>query len=210
MAPVAGRPFLHYLLRMVQAAGFRRVVLCVGYRHEEIEAWAGDGSALGLEISYSVEDKPLGTAGALRLAVARFSIEGDFLAMNGDTLVEVDFEELSRVHLRNRARATMVLAHSCDTSRYGRVDFDEEGCVTAFLEKSSTAGESYINAGVYLFGHRVLNDVPEDIAVSLEREVLPRLVGKGLFSIGTRNFFIDIGVPEDFSRAQVEFKERFQ
>lgn len=210
MAPISGKPFIWYLLHTIRLAGFKRVVLCVGYKHEQIEAWAGDGSGLGLEITYSVEDEPLGTAGAIRLAAQKYLHCNSFAVMNGDSLAQPDFLELVCAHLATRAKATMVLAHVPDSGRYGRVDIDDNGRIVAFVEKSTNTGEAFINSGVYIFETSVIDSIPNDRPVSLEREILPNLVGNGLFSFKTRGYFIDIGVPEDFSRAQRELKELFR
>lgn len=211
MAPIAGKPFLYYLLRTLQYAGFRRVVLCVGYKHERIEEWAGDGSELGLRIAFSVEDQPLGTGGALRLAVERYRIKGTLLAMNGDSLVQLDFFQMLCAHIAHGAVATVGLARVDSTFRYGRVDIDEAGRIRAFAEKSGESSPGLINSGVYVFQSEVFAEIPAERAVSLERQVLPGLIsGRRLFSFSTQGQFIDIGVPEEFARAQTEIEEIFQ
>jgi NDP-sugar pyrophosphorylase family protein len=209
MAPVAARPFLSYLLRNLQRGGLRRVVLCVGYKHEQIESWAGDGIALGLELVYSVESEPLGTAGSLRLAANRYVKSGRLVAVNGDSLMQVDFAEMLDFHIAHSARATLALARVPDAARYGRVEVDERGWVRAFIEKASNAGTAFINGGIYIFQREIFDSIPAGRPVSLEREVLPALIGDGLISFPTNGDFIDIGVPEDFARAQAQPKELF-
>lgn len=208
MAPVDGRPFLWYLLTLLAAAGFEQVILCVGYRHDEINQWLGDGSRFGLAVSYSHETEPLGTAGALRLAYSSYVSAPRFIAMNGDTLLQVDFTAMYKAHMRSGGLATMAVAAVSDTSRYGSVDIDEEGNVQQFREKSGEHVSGYINGGIYLFEDAVMDLVPPGRAVSLEREVLPLLRPQGLLAFPCEGYFIDIGVPEDLARAQTELKER--
>ena len=207
MAPVDGRPFLWYLLTSLAKAGFEQVVLCVGYRHDQIDEWLGDGSGFGLAINYSQETAPLGTAGALRLAYSRYGSAPRFIAMNGDSLLQADFGAMYEAHTRSRGLATMAVVAVSDTSRYGRVDFDDEGNVQHFWEKSGEQVSGYINGGIYLFESAVMGLVPPDGAVSLEREVLPLLRAQGLLAFPCQGYFIDIGVPEDLARAQTELKE---
>jgi NDP-sugar pyrophosphorylase family protein len=210
MAPVDGRPFLWYLLRNLRQGGLHRVVLCTGYKHEQIETWAGNGRALDLDLAYSIESEPLGTAGALRLAVERYVDCDRFLAMNGDSFMRVDFAQMLKLHLAHKARATLALAAVSDTTRYGRVAVDEQGWVCGFLEKSSAPGAAFINGGTYIFQREIFETLPAGQSISLEREVLPALVHQRLLSFSTHGYFIDIGVPEDFARAQAEPMELFQ
>ncbi len=211
MAPVSGKPFLYYLLRTLQHAGFRRVVLCVSYKHEQIQRWAGTGSELGLAIEYSVETQPLGTGGALRLAIECCRGTGTLVAMNGDSLVQLDFLEMLHTHIAHGAAATVGLAHVDDTARYGRVDIDELGWIRAFVEKSGESVPGLINSGVYVFDSEIFAEIPAGCVVSLERQVLPGLISRRrLCSFSTHGQFIDIGVPEEFARAQTEIKEIFQ
>jgi NDP-sugar pyrophosphorylase family protein len=211
MAPVSGKPFLYYLLRTLQHAGFRRVVLCVGYKHAQIQEWAGNGSELGLDIEYSVEAQPLGTGGALRLAVERYGEISTLVAMNGDSLVQLDFLQMLCAHVAHGAVATVGLARVNNTARYGRVDVDEAGRIRAFAEKSGESAPGWINSGVYVFEPEIFADIPAGCVVSLERQVLPSLINRRrLCSFSTQGRFIDIGIPEEFARAQTEMKEIFQ
>lgn len=207
MAPVAGRPFLWYLLTSLATAGFEQIVLCVGYRHEQIKEWLGDGSRFHLAVNYSRETEPLGTAGALRLAYSRYLSAPRFVAMNGDSLLQADFGAMYEAHIGSKGQATMAAAAVSDTSRYGRVDIDDIGNVKAFREKSGEHVSGYINGGIYVFETAVMDLVPDGRAVSLEKEVLPLLQLKGLLAFQCPGYFIDIGVPEDLARAQTELKE---
>ncbi len=207
MAPVGGRPFLSYLLTSLARAGFEQIVLCVGYRHELIQEWLGDGSSFHLAVKYSLETEPFGTAGALRLAYSRYLSGPRFVAMNGDSLLQADFGAMYEAHMCEKGQATIAVAAVSDTSRYGRVDIDDRGNVRAFREKSGEHVSGYVNGGIYLFEDAVMNHVPDGRAVSLEKEVLPLLQRKGLLAFPCPGYFIDIGIPEDLARAQTELKE---
>ena len=213
MAPIGHRPFLEYLLRQIKDAGFHNVLLCVGYGRSQIVEWAGSGARWGLCIRYSVEPEARGTAGAVKLA-AEMIDDDIFLVLNGDSFLDVDLRELVQVHLRSRALATIALAKVQDSTRYGAVILTPEGKVRAFLEKSKTPvrasrGGHLVNAGVYVLKRSVLNIVPEFKAASLEREVFPQLLSKGVKGFVSDGYFIDIGIPDDFKRAQTELPERF-
>ena len=198
MAPVAGKPFLEYLVLQLKQGGIREIILSTGYKREAVKAHFGTGEKWGVRISYSEEESPLGTGGALRKATVLLEAPdaGPVLVLNGDSFLEIDFRALAAFHSAKKARATMGLVFMEDTSRYGRVEIDDEGCVLAFAEKS--AGSSgRINGGVYVLNREVLESIPEG-KVALETEVLPLLVGRGLYGMETKGFFRDIGIPHDY------------
>lgn len=213
MAPVGGRPFLEYLMLQISRAGFRDVLLCVGYGRTQVEEWAGEGKKWGLRIRYSVEPKPLGTAGAVKLATELIDSEA-FLVFNGDSFLSLDLRELVQEHFRCQEWATIALARVHDATRYGTVVLNPEGKITAFLEKheahvDDSSPSQLINGGIYVFNKMILNLIPEMTAVSLEREVFPQLVAKGVKGFTTDGYFIDIGLPDDFKRAQTELPQCF-
>jgi NDP-sugar pyrophosphorylase family protein len=212
LAPVAGRPFLDYLMRWLQLSGFNDVVLCVGYKTEQIRERYQDGRHWGLRISYAVEKEPLGTAGAIKNAEAL--LQGDlFLVLNGDSFTDVSLRDLVQFHRRSRGLATLALAPAPEDSRYGFVNMNASGEILGFLEKDSPGvvggGPSWINSGVYAFQKELLSIIPSGRSVSLETEIFPRLVGQQFYGFPTNGYFIDIGVPADYRRAQKEFRERF-
>ena len=206
LAPIQGRPFLAYLLRMLAGNGLSRVVLCVGYRAGQIEQWLA-GQNFGLDIFYSREDEPMGTAGALGLAYSRYACGERVLAMNGDSIMELDLAKMWNLHLTSSAEVSIALARVSDTSRYGSVEVNEDGWVTSFREKGSGEGAGYINGGVYLFEPSVMDRVVKDGSVSLEREVLPYQLTRGVLAFKADGYFIDIGVPQDLARAQSELSQ---
>jgi NDP-sugar pyrophosphorylase family protein len=201
MAPVAGRPFLEFLLLQLRRSGFAGAVVCAGYRAGQLRAEFGDGSRWGIELAYSVEPEPLGTAGAIRLA--RPLLRGRrWLLMNGDSFFGISLAELVAADRHARATATIALASVDDARRYGRVECAPDGVVTRFVEKSDADGAGLVNAGIYVLGAAVLAAIPAGRPVSLEREVLPGFVGHGLHGVPFDAPFIDIGAPDDYRRAQ--------
>ena len=207
MAPVNGQPFLAYLLNSLARSGFRIVILCVGYRSDQIQRWLGDGASFGLSVLYSEETQAMGTGGALQLAFSRYRLDRRFFAMNGDSILQLDFHAMYREHIRAGSQATMALARVDDSSRYGAVGLDDKGWVTSFKEKGGLPVAGYINGGVYVFEPEVMDLVPSGRPVSLEQEILPQLAAQKLRAFQSAGYFIDIGVPADFARAQTELKE---
>ena len=203
LAPIRGKPFLAYLLKMLADHGLSRVVLCLGHRAGQIEQWLAEQS-LGLDIYYSHEDEPLGTAGALGLAYSRYARGERVWAMNGDSILRMSLAAMWELHARRAAEATIALAHVPDTSRYGSIEVNDEGWVTSFSEKSTERKPGFINGGVYLFEPSVMDRVVEDRNISLEREILPAQRRRGLLGFESDGYFIDIGVPQDLARAQSE------
>lgn len=200
MAPVAGRPFLERLLERWIGQGIGRFVLSVGYRHELIRAHFGV-RFLGAEIDYAVEETPLGTGGALLLAARRLRDGKDFLAMNGDTWLEVECRSLEAFHREKRSDVSIAVLRNTDTQRYAGVGVDAARRVTGF----GVRGAAEINGGVYLMAAGVIERAGFEAGArcSLEADLLPRLVagGAGVHAFPCEGRFIDIGVPEDYRRA---------
>lgn len=207
LAPVLGKPFLHFVLQSLRRGGVPRVVLCVGYKHELIRRWIANTS-IDLDIGYSLEPKPLGTGGALALAVERFGNGGTLLAMNGDSFVKLNFTRMLELHVLNSASATVGITEAQDTGRYGQVETDEKGWVLRFSEKQSNGRAGFINSGVYLFETEVVRGIPAGRDVSLEHEVLPSLVNqRRVIAFPAEGGFIDIGTPEDYSRSESHMRQ---
>lgn len=200
MAQVAGKPFLEWLIRQAYSQGVRLVVLCTGYRGNIIEEYFGDGKKWGVNLSYSRETSPLGTAGALRFAIERTRVE-TLLVLNGDSYCRYNLEHLLTAHKSRKASATLWVVPVAERLRYGAVEITPEGSVRSFVEKGVNAERGYINAGVYLLRRDLIASIPKDIKLSLETEVLPSLVGRGLYAVRGEGPFIDIGTPESFAIA---------
>ena len=201
MVPVAGQPFLTYLLEQVRAAGCTDVVLCIGYRGQVIADYFGDGSAYGLRLRYSQEEQLRGTAGALALARALLP-PGPFFVLNGDSYCPVDFAALQAHHGAHHAQATIVAAHVPDASSYGRLVIGADDASVAFEEKGQAAGPSEVNAGIYLLEPNVLKLIPPGQPYSLERDLFPRLTGRGLYAFRQAAGFLDIGTPATLAASQ--------
>ena len=205
LAEVAGRPFLAWLLDLLDTHGFSRVVLCTGYRAVQIETEFG-ASHRGLHLRYSPEPEMLGTGGALRHALPLLETE-TVLVVNGDSYCHADLGRFWRDHADSRAAASMLLSHVDDTSRYGSVRLSEHGRVAAFQEKAASTGPGWINAGIYLANRALLQAIPPRTACSLEREVFPSWIKLGLRGVMSDGAFVDIGTPESYVDANCLFQE---
>ncbi|RPI83287.1 MAG: hypothetical protein EHM41_16280, partial [Chloroflexi bacterium] len=207
MAPIAGKPFLEYLLLQLSHYHVQDIILSIGYQAKLISDYFEDGKRWNLQIQYSYEEQPLGTAGAVKLA--EDYLQGDtFLVLNGDSFFNLDLTSFIQQHHSKNAQATIALSAVESSQRYGRIELDQDGQILRFLEKSSEEGSqhttSLINAGVYLFNRPVLDIIPSGIPVSLEREIFPVLIGRQFYGVPYSAFFIDIGVPEDYLKLQQE------
>lgn len=199
LANVDGRPFLAWQLEWLAAVGVRRVVLCCGFQGELVQRSLGDRFG-PLELVYSQEPKPLGTAGALRLA-ASLVLDATLLALNGDSFCPANLAAFARMHVHSHLPASLLLARVEDVSRYGAVSFDPTGRLTQFEEKGATTGAGWINAGAYLFEMALLQEIPTGRSVSLEREMFPAWLPRGLYGHCTEAPFLDIGTPESYAQA---------
>ncbi len=201
MAPVAGRPFLEYILDDLIRQGATRAVLAVGYKKEVIIEHFRQNYR-GLEIRYSQEHAPLLTGGAIRQALSLCREERVFV-INGDTFFQVNLPALRDFSEKKDGGTAIALKQMEDFSRYGAIEMDMAGSITAMYEKRYFR-QGYINGGIYDMPRRVLEDYPKKF--SLENDGFPRmLTEKQLFGFPSGGFFIDIGVPEDYRKAQELF-----
>jgi NDP-sugar pyrophosphorylase family protein len=175
--------------------------MCTGHQADQIENEFGNGDAWDVLIEYSKEKSPLGTAGAIRLAAPHLQNVADFFVVNGDSIVDADLDQLYQFHRRRGGIATITVVREQNAARYGTVDVDETGKIRQFIEKGGANVPGVINAGLYVFSSNVLNLIPTG-AVSLEKTVFPALLDRGVFAFEQNGFFIDIGTPEDYARAQ--------
>lgn len=201
MASVGGRPFLSLPIQQLASQNIRQLVMCTGYRSEDIEQELGDGRSMNLAIEYSREQSPLGTAGAIKYAKPLLVGVSDFLVMNGDSFVEMDFGELVAFHRKSGGIAAMVVIRTKNDRRYGTVQMGIDGRVSGFVEKTAAAPNGLINAGVYIFKREIFEQIPEGPA-SLETDVFPKLLPLGVYALEQHGVFIDIGTPEDYAHAQ--------
>jgi mannose-1-phosphate guanylyltransferase len=205
MLPLVDRPFLAFPFEQLRRAGVERVILSCGYLPDAIEAeFGGDGGRWidGLRVEYAVEPEPLGTAGAIRFA-AEGRVSSSFLVLNGDILSDFDLASMVERHRERGARATIALTPVDDPTRYGLVRAGADGRVLGFLEKPrpEDIDTDLINAGAYVLEPDVLERIPSGRSVSIEREVFPDLVGRGLYAMALAGSWFDIGTPESYLAA---------
>lgn len=201
MAPVCDRPFLEYILNYLQQNGIIRVVLATGYKHEAIESHFG-ASYKNMELIYSVEDTPLFTGGAIKKALKSCN-ESSVYVINGDTFFDVDLETMYQFHIAQCSDLTIAMKHMERFERYGTLELDGDR-ITGFREKQKTTG-GYINGGIYLMRRDLLEQIAEE-KFSFESDFMEKKVNELSFvAFESKGYFIDIGVPEDYAKAQVDF-----
>jgi D-glycero-alpha-D-manno-heptose 1-phosphate guanylyltransferase len=202
MAPVAGKPFLAYLLDYLKKNSIEKVVLAVGYKHEVIVDFFGNNYN-GINLTYAIEHEPMGTGGGIANALSYINGEETFL-LNGDSFFDVDLNELFAHHRKSQADITLSAKEMFNFDRYGTVSLDKSRIV-AFNEKKVVT-HGLINGGVYLMKKRIFTYKELPAKFSFEKEILEAgtntLVMEAYLSAG---YFIDIGIPEDYARAQREF-----
>jgi len=203
LASIQGKPFLVYLLEWVADFGVRHAVLCTGYRGDEVKSALGERWK-AVRLSYSQEPVALGTAGALRLALPLCQSD-PLLVMNGDSYYAINLEAFFAWHCHQKALGSLALAYESNFSRYGQVVVEAEGNISRFVEKGKAAGPGWINAGIYLLSHSLLNTIPPQQPVSLELEMFPRWIADGILGYRTTGRFIDIGTPESLALAEAFF-----
>ena len=208
MADIAGKPFLHYLVKMLSESGVKHLIFALGYMGEQIEAYFQSGEEYGLSISYSYEDSPLGTGGAIRNALSKVSGE-NVLVLNADTYFHTNYESLLKEQLKNKAAMTIAGRKIEDISRYGAILKDESGRILRWNEKMSsdqveTPRPGEINGGIYVMQKSLIEKIPEG-KQSLENDCIPAWLEDGLYlqAIPSDGYFMDIGIPEDYA----QFKE---
>jgi len=197
--PVANRPFFEYMLDHLREAGVTRVIMALGYRAEPLIESFGDGSAYGLMIDYVVEDKPLGTSGAVRALLPE--LKETFLVLNGDCVTEIDIAAMVDQHVERREYATLAVHTVDDPGRYGVVVIDGIGYVNRFVEKPP--GPRFpahtVNSGVYALEPEMFNFIGGGFSM-FEKDLFPTALMSGV-EIGTfpwDGYFMDMGTPESF------------
>ena len=199
--PLAGRPFLSFMLDWLHDHGVDEVILSCGFMSDGVKRVLGDIYD-GMRLRYVIEEEPLGTAGPVRLALDEGVLEDRLLVLNGDVLTDVDLTAELAQHESSGASVTLALYPVDDTASYGVVLTDDEGRVTQFIEKvEGEAPTNRINAGAYVIERDVVETIPAGRAVSFEREVFPALVGNGLRGYAAEGYWIDIGTPERYLEA---------
>ncbi len=199
--PLAGRPFLTFMIAWLRRHGVDDVVLSCGFLGEAVREVLGDRHD-GVRLRYVREERPLGTAGPVRLAAEHGVLDERFVVCNGDILTDAALTQLVAQHEQAGAAATIGLVAVEDTASYGVVPTAEDGRVEAFLEKTrAPVSTNHVNGGIYVLERSVVDEVPAGRAVSLEREVFPKLVGGDLYGRLVEGYWIDIGTPERYLEA---------
>jgi D-glycero-alpha-D-manno-heptose 1-phosphate guanylyltransferase len=204
MAPVNGRPFLEHLLDYLEHYFIEHVVMAVGYKHEIIINHFGN-EYKNIKIDYVVEEEPLGTGGAIKRGFGMIEEDKAFV-FNGDTMFRISLVKHYDFHITRMADFSLVLREVDNVERYGSVERDENKRITRFNEKGSKTGKGLINGGVYLISKRFFNTHKFPEKFSIEKDCLEKMVDKHPFyGVLCKQYFIDIGVPEDYQKAQHDF-----
>lgn len=202
MAPVGAHPFLYYLLQYLHRQGVTHAILSLGYKSEQVIDWCTK-TDLPLEVSFAIEHEPLGTGGAILLAQEYLKGDECFIT-NGDTFFEVALQDLYAFHQQHNSALTLALKPMREFERYGSVQLDDNGMITAFLEKQFCK-EGLINGGIYLTSAQYLQSLRLPQQFSFEKEVLEAQIKSGsLYGYISDTYFIDIGIPADYERVQAD------
>lgn len=207
MAPVNGKPFLYYLFTYLQKQNCNHVILSLGYKNEVVLQWL-QSTEWNFAIDFVIEEEPLGTGGGIRLAMQKAKAE-DILVLNGDTLMLADLKALLSFHKEQKADVTITLTPMQHFDRYGTVSVNEENTIISFQEKTYCE-QGLINAGVYTLNKAAFLAKASSQKFSFEKNYLEKHVGEGnLKGYQSGGYFIDIGVPADYQKAQTDFSKLF-
>lgn len=204
MAPVNGIPFVTYVINSLYQQGIKRFIFALGYKSEAFDNFLATILQKD-EFVISLEDEPLGTGGAVHLA-CNVTVNDNVLVTNGDTLFKADVQQVAAFHGQQSAECTLSLKPMKDFDRYGAVELDGEGRVKNFKEKQHLS-EGLINGGLYVLNANAFKEKSFPDKFSFEKDYLEKYYGEGkIYGIAQDTYFIDIGVPEDYERAQHELK----
>lgn len=201
MAPVCGKPFLEYILNYLNNSEITRVIMATGYKHEVIEQYF-HRQYKKIELCYSIEDTPLFTGGAIKKALQDCG-EPYVYVINGDTFFDVNLDVMYQFHVQQNSDLTIAMKYLKQFERYGTLALDDSR-ITGFCEKQKTEA-GYINGGIYLMRRNLLEQIREE-KFSFESDFMEKKVNELFFTaFESKGYFIDIGVPEDYAKAQVDF-----
>lgn len=207
MAPVNGRPFLDYQLKYLKYYGIQKVILSVGYLSEKIIEHYGNNFD-GIEIIYSIEKEPLGTGGGIRLAMQQCSGD-DVLVLNGDSVFDINLYSFYNQHTSYLIDCSLAVRQVSNAARYGTIQLGHLFRIAGFKEKDGIEKQGLISAGVYILNKNVfLKNTPEKVPFSIEKDFFEKKVDTvNIYGFNYTGYFIDIGIPEDYEKAQHDFKE---
>jgi D-glycero-alpha-D-manno-heptose 1-phosphate guanylyltransferase len=205
MANVADKPFLHYVVKQLIQQGIQRIVFSVGYKSAYIIDYFSN-TDFGIEMLFQKESEPLGTGGGIKYAMQACQ-SNDILVLNGDTYFDIDFLTLHTIYLEKKAKAALALRFVDNASRYGQVKLNENNIITTFEEKNLSAIKAgCINGGTYILNKNYFIENTE-IKFSIEKDFFEKQVDRGIFAgYVYDNYFIDIGIPEDYYKANEDFR----
>ncbi len=206
MAPINNIPFLEYLVRYLKHFGTRKIVFSTGHLSHKISDYFG-GEFEGVSIAYSHEESPLGTGGGIRLALEKCE-DKEVLVMNGDSFFDIDLHNYYHLHQLSGSSCSLAVRKVEDASRYGTIQLKEDGKIISFNEKNGKNEVGLINAGVYIINRELyLNNTLARLNFSIEKDFYEKLASHfNIFGFEMQGYFIDIGIPEDYNKAQHDFK----
>jgi mannose-1-phosphate guanylyltransferase len=207
VVPLVDRPFISFMLEWLGKHGIDDVIMSCGFLATSVRNVLGDGAGLGIRLRFVEEPDPRGTAGALKFAEPM--LDERFLMLNGDVLTDIDLSAQIAQHERTGAKATLSLVPVADPSAYGLVHLNEDRSVRDFVEKPSTDAidTNLISAGAYVLQREILQLVPPERNVSIEREVWPLLIGNGLYGFPSESYWLDIGSPDRYLQGTFDIIE---
>ena len=203
MLPVAGVPFTEHQIIKAREAGIEEIVLATAFKAEIFKPHFGDGSNFGIKIKYAVEESALGTGGAIRNAADQLESSGPVAIFNGDVLTGHDLSGQFDFHEKNSAEVSLYLTKVADARALGAVELDSSNRVLAFNEKMENPPTNIINAGCYIFNREVINEIPANQVISVERETFPQLLKRGasVYGFVDTSYWLDIGTPTALIKA---------
>src|SRR4030042_5536914 len=204
MVEINGRPFLDILIHYVARYGFTRFILCTGFKGDLIRRHY-ETKRSGLVFLISEEKMPLGTAGAIKNAKS-FIGSDTFLVLNGDSLCEIDLEDFLQFHIGKRASVSIALTTLKSPKDYGVIELDGDHKVIRFSEKVFVKSNGLVNTGIYFFDRKILKEIPSGEKQSLEHDIFPGILDKGIYGYVTEKKLLDIGTPERLEIAKEYFK----
>lgn len=208
IVPVANVPFVVHQIELLKTHGIKEIILNLHYLSHEIKAVLGDGKNLGVKLYYSIEERALGTAGAVKNAEQYFD-KDPMIVFNGDVLTDINISQIINFHKKNKAKATLTLTRVEDPTAYGLILTDKEGRITNFIEKPSWEevakynSANTINAGIYVIDPKLFKDVPTGVEYSFERQLFPSLLSRKepMYAYVSDRYWIDIGKPTQYQQA---------
>ena len=206
MALVNDKPFIEFLLNFLSGQGINKIIFSVGYKKESIQSHLGT-QYKHIPIEYVMEDEPLGTGGGIKKAFGKVDGKSAFV-LNGDSMFRIDLNSLRQFHEASSADITIALRYLEETERFGSVRIDNEKKIIGFLEKGSDAGPGYINGGIYMINKNYIHNPSFPEKFSIEKDCFEKFYRHSrFFGYPSKGYFLDIGIPEDFYRAQNEFRQ---